>query len=383
MVIKLKSFTRRELFKILTGCIASIISVGKSAHFYGGRKRFKEESMSGIMNIVELPEQGPWPTRDPFLFCVYHQDTYPEANDDLSPNASLSGRNLGQDFSNKDGCSMYHGEKVPGFPKHPHRGFETLTVVNEGIIDHSDSLGSKARYGDGDAQWLTAGDGINHSEMFPLFNKDSLNKIDFFQIWINLPSTKKRVDPYFKMFWDNNIPRVVENDDNGLSTKISIISGNYKGIESLKPPPNSWANNNKNNVGVWVINMDEGARWIIPKSTEKTLRSLYIPKNNKMQFYGEKLITNSRVDLIVKEDVSIFNSGPKTNLLLLQGKPIKEPVVQYGPFVMNTRSEIQEAFRDYDRTQFGGWEWNTSAPTHGKEKMRFAKLLDGKFEKPM
>ena len=92
----------------------------------------------------------------------------------------LSGRNLGQDFSNKDGWSMYHGEKVPGFPKHPHRGFETLTVVNEGIIDHSDSLGSKARYGDGDAQWLTAGDGINHSEMFPLFNKDSLNKIDFF-----------------------------------------------------------------------------------------------------------------------------------------------------------------------------------------------------------
>ena len=105
--------------------------------------------------------------------------------------------------------------------------------------------------------------------MFPLFNKDSLNKIDFFQIWINLPSTKKRVDPYFKMFWDNNIPRVVENDDNGLSTKISIISGNYKGIESFKPPPNSWANNNKNNVGVWVINMDEGARWMIPKSTEK------------------------------------------------------------------------------------------------------------------
>ena len=191
MVIKLKSFTRRELLKILTGGIASVISVGKSAPFYGDRKRLKEESMSGIMNIVELPEQGPWPTRDPFLFCVYHQDTYPEANDDLSPNASLSGRNLGQDFSNKDGWSMYHGEKVPGFPKHPHRGFETLTVVNEGIIDHSDSLGSKARYGDGDAQWLTAGDGINHSEMFPLFNKDSSNKIDFFQIWINLPSTKK------------------------------------------------------------------------------------------------------------------------------------------------------------------------------------------------
>ena len=119
MVIKLKSFTRRELLKIFTGGIASIISAGQFAPFYNNKQRLKEESMSGIMNIVKLPEQGPWPTRDPFLFCVYHQDTYPEAKDDLSPNASLSGRNLGQDFSNKDGWSMYHGEKGARFSKTP------------------------------------------------------------------------------------------------------------------------------------------------------------------------------------------------------------------------------------------------------------------------
>ena len=88
---------------------------------------------------------------------------------------------MGNDFSNKDGWSMYHGRSIPGFPRHPHRGFETLTVVSKGTIDHADSLGASARYGDGDAQWLTAGDGINHSEMFPLFNQSGNNKLDFFQ----------------------------------------------------------------------------------------------------------------------------------------------------------------------------------------------------------
>ncbi len=81
---------------------------------------------------------------------------------------SLAGRMLGSDFSYRDGWSMYHGKRVPGFPQHPHRGFETVTVVRRGFIDHSDSLGATARFGQGDTQWLTAGGGIQHSEMFPL-----------------------------------------------------------------------------------------------------------------------------------------------------------------------------------------------------------------------
>jgi redox-sensitive bicupin YhaK (pirin superfamily) len=121
---------------------------------------------SPIVNIQPLGM--PWATIDPFLFCVYHDDKYPEGNAQMGPNASLAGRQIGQDFSYKDGWSMYHGETVPGFPPHPHRGFKTVTIVRKGLIDHSDSLGATARFGGGDTQWLTAGHGIVHSEMFPL-----------------------------------------------------------------------------------------------------------------------------------------------------------------------------------------------------------------------
>ena len=111
----------------------------------------------------------PWTCFDPFIFTVHHLDEYPEgnANQGISPQ-NLGGRNIGSDFSYRDGWSMYHGSEVPGFPQHPHRGFETVTVQQRGFTDHSDSLGATARYGEGDTQWLTAGSGIMHSEMFPL-----------------------------------------------------------------------------------------------------------------------------------------------------------------------------------------------------------------------
>ncbi|MCU0659847.1 MAG: pirin family protein, partial [Polyangiaceae bacterium] len=107
---------------------------------------------------------------DPFLFCVHHDDAYPAGNERLGPATSLAGRNIGSDFAGKDGWNMYHGDVVPGFPQHPHRGFETVTVVRRGLVDHSDSMGARARYGGGDTQWLTAGKGIVHAEMFPLLD---------------------------------------------------------------------------------------------------------------------------------------------------------------------------------------------------------------------
>uniref|UniRef100_UPI004048EB97 pirin family protein n=1 Tax=Fulvivirga sp. TaxID=1931237 RepID=UPI004048EB97 len=94
---------------------------------------------SPILKIKSL--SFPWQTSDPFLFCVHHADFYPKGNDQLGPDASLAGRNIGQDFTIKDDWRMYHGETVPGFPAHPHRGFETGTICTTGLIDHSDSLG--------------------------------------------------------------------------------------------------------------------------------------------------------------------------------------------------------------------------------------------------
>lgn len=370
----IKKFSRRNILKMITGGLFSTF------HFLNANKKGK--NMSGIINMVSLPEVGPWPTRDPFLFCVYHNDIYPCAKKDLTPDATLHGRDIGQDFSNKDGWNMYHGDKVPGFPKHPHRGFETLTVVDKGIIDHSDSLGASARYGDGDAQWLTAGDGINHAEMFPLFNLKNSNPIDFFQIWINLPSKDKRVSPHFSIFWDKDIPKVSSKDSKGVLTEVKVISGDYNSIKACEPPPNSWARDTSNNVAVWVIRIDKNGEWNIPKNDNNILRSLYVAKGNNISINDQKILPGNRIDLIPNHNIRVQNNGKKTNLLLLQGKPIKEPVVQYGPFVMNTKAEIQEAFNDYNQTKFGKWDWETSAPVHGNKKERFAKLIDGSIEKP-
>src|SRR5215212_338254 len=139
-----------------------------------------------------------WAGTDPFLFCAYHDNVYPPANAGQGPHASLRGRDIGQDFSGKDGWSMYHGSTVPGFPAHPHRGFETVTIVRKGLIDHSDSLGAVARFGGGDVQWLTTGRGIVHSEMFPLLDTGGNNPLELFQIWLNLPKRSKLADPFFK-----------------------------------------------------------------------------------------------------------------------------------------------------------------------------------------
>ena len=104
-----------------------------------------------------------WQVQEPFIFCVHHYDTYPRGMPNLGPDpAHHKGRNIGRDFELKDGFRMYHGATIPGFPVHPHRGFETVTIVRKGYVDHADSMGAAGRYGEGDVQWMTAGRGIQH-----------------------------------------------------------------------------------------------------------------------------------------------------------------------------------------------------------------------------
>ena len=160
-----------------------------------------------VTSIINIKPLGfPWQTLDPFIFCVHHRDAFPKGNDAMGPATELTGRNIGQDFSGKEGWNMYHGKTIPGFPYHPHRGFETVTVVEEGVIDHTDSLGAAGRFSAGDTQWMTAGKGVLHSEMFPLLNTDKGNPLELFQIWLNLPKASKFVQPHFKMLWKEYIP---------------------------------------------------------------------------------------------------------------------------------------------------------------------------------
>lgn len=324
----------------------------------------------------------PWKTRDPFLFCVHHDDDYPQANDQLGPAASLAGRQLGQDFAGLDGWRMYHGEVVPGFPSHPHRGFETVTIVRRGLIDHSDSLGAGARYGGGDVQWLTAGRGINHAEMFPLLSKEQRNPVELFQIWLNLPKANKMVDPNFSMFWSEKVPRTIVQDADGRTTEVTITAGAFGELAPLAPPPNSWAAGADSDVAIWTLKLAPGARFTLPAARAGTHRTLYYFAGSGLRVAEVPVASKHLVELEPDRAVELIAGESGAELLLLQGRPIAEPVVQYGPFVMNTRAEIQQAFDDYQRTQFGGWPWPSQDPVHPRGEGRFAKHADGRHDVP-
>jgi hypothetical protein len=131
---------------IATLSVCRVTSTTALPNYFLGKEETGITFMSSIRQIIPLGRQGPWRTRDPYLFCVHHNDHYPAGNSELAPSKELlRGRSIGSDFSGRDGWSMYHGSNVPGFPSHPHRGFETITFVRSGFIDHSDSLGAAAR----------------------------------------------------------------------------------------------------------------------------------------------------------------------------------------------------------------------------------------------
>ena len=322
-----------------------------------------------------------WPVSNPFLFCAHHLDDFPAGNDEMGPEKPLlKGRDIGQDFTIKDGWRMYHGETIPGFPAHPHRGFETVTVVTKGLVDHADSHGQAGRYGGGDVQWMTAGAGLQHSEMFPLLNLESRNPAELFQVWLNLPKSKKFVKPHFKMLWSEDIPLVKIKDGNGKLVEINVIAGSIGKVIALDPAPDSWAAEPENEVAIWTIKMEAGAQWKIAAASEQANRTLYFYRGSSSRIDGEEIPVEKAIQVKANQELIVENGSTDGYFLLLQGKPINESVVQYGPFVMNTQAEIQQAMRDYQQTEFGGWPCPRRDQVHPREKGRFARHQDGTEE---
>lgn len=289
-------------------------------------------------------------------------------------------RGNGADFNPSAAYRMYHGERIPGFPSHPHRGFETVTATTDGLIDHADSVGNAGRYGEGDVQWMTAGSGVVHSEMFPLIKPDVDNPLRLFQIWLNLPAKAKMVKPGFAMFWKDQVPKY-HSEDGKTTVTLWAGEGYLDVTKNNAPPADSWATDPTNDVAIFLIQMEPGAKFALPmaKIGKDANRSLYYVEGdgNAMTINGdpikEKVIltVDASMDLQLELDAS---ATQKSEILLLQGRPIGEPVAQHGPFVMNTQAEIQQAFSDYRRTQFGGWPWPRDDMVFEKDKPRFAKL---------
>ena len=371
MAIQRRSF----LTRLGLGLGAIVTSSFESA---GNTIRKKMEDFDPIIDIQPMGFQ--WETMDPFLFCVHHEDYFPKGNEQMGPAESLAGRSLGDDFIIKNGYRMYHGKKVPGFPGHPHRGFETITVVRKGLVDHADSMGASGRYGNGDVQWMTAGKGVQHSEMFPLLSQDKDNPLELFQIWLNLPGAKKMSDPHFSMFWSENIPKLNIESANNKVSLVEIMAGNFGTTKSLNPPPNSWASNNANEVAIWNVIMEKDAKITLPKASEGVNRTLYFYEGQELAIAGKAVSNYKLVKLRTTQEVEIIATSENCKFLVLQGKPIGEPVMSYGPFVMNTKEEIQQAFNDYHETQYGGWPWPRYDQVHDRSKGRFAKYANGKIE---
>jgi quercetin 2,3-dioxygenase len=250
--------------------------------------------------------------------------------------------------------------------------------VMNGFVDHSDSHGAAGRYGNGDVQWMTAGAGLQHAEMFPLIHKEHDNPLELFQIWINLPKARKFAKPHYKMLWAEDIPALEITDDDAKTTEVTVIAGKVGNASAPPPAPDSWAADPENEVAIWTIRMQPGAKWTIQPASPGIRRMVYFYQGESIHIAGLEVKPMKAVEMLADQEVIVESGAAESKLLLLQGKPINEPVVKYGPFVMNTQTEIQQAISDYRRTEFGGWPWPGHDNVHPREKGRFAKYADGK-----
>jgi redox-sensitive bicupin YhaK (pirin superfamily) len=177
------------------------------------------------------------------------------------------------------------------------------------------------------------------------------------------------------MLWSEQIP-VIEQP----GARIAVIAGELAGQRAPAPPPRSWAARPDSGVAIWTIKLEAGASWQLPAAVPGVKRTLYFYRGSQLQVAGDTLAPLHAAELADSTPVSLQAGAEACELLVLAGKPIAEPVVQYGPFVMNTRDQIQQAFSDFQRTGFGGWPWPSDAPVHAKDAGRFARHADGKVE---
>jgi redox-sensitive bicupin YhaK (pirin superfamily) len=233
----------------------------------------------------------------------------------------------------------------------------------------------------GDVQWLTAGSGVVHSEMFPLLHGDRPNELELFQIWLNLPARDKLVAPYFTMLWDQDIPRLEQRDADGRAATTTVIAGALDGLTALPPPPNSWAARPEADVAIWSIALAAGASWTVPPARDaSTNRTLHQFRGKALEVGGRVLPGPAAIRVHADQATPIRAVDGPVEIMLLQGRPIGEPVAQSGPFVMNTRAELEQAYQEYRRTQFGGWPFPENAPVYPRTRGRFARHADGRVE---
>jgi redox-sensitive bicupin YhaK (pirin superfamily) len=227
---------------------------------------------------------------------------------------------------------------IAGFPDHPHRGFETVTYMLDGRMRHKDNHGNEGVLVPGAVQWMTAGRGIVHSEM----PEQTEGKMRGFQLWLNLPARDKMTAPNYQEFGPDKLPVV---DRNGVSVKV--IAGQLAGtVGPVRQPATD--------PTYLDIRIDAGADFTLPLP-EGHSAFIYVYEGSAVVGVGREAATINAQELAVLGDgnqVRIEGRAARTRAILVAGRPLREPVARYGPFVMNTREEIMQAFSDYQTGKF-------------------------------
>ncbi|WP_173911030.1 pirin family protein [Acinetobacter sp. Marseille-Q1618] len=307
--------------------------------------------------------------KDPFLFTAHHIDHYPIGNEHMQPTTPTT---------DEKPYRMYYSETgVPGFPEHPHTGFETITLVESGYVDHFDSLGNSGRYAAGDVQWLSTGNGVEHCEMFPLLHTDKENPFELFQIWFNSSPEQKTHDADYKMMWREHIPHVIETDAQGHKADIRVVSGQFKDKEAIPRPPHSWAAAKENKVNIYMIHLEPNAELTVPATTATATRFCYFYEGALLKIEDEDIHFKHLVELKPNVAIQLKNGPEAGRILWLEGEPIGAPVAMRGPFVLNSDEELNQAFARYRQTHFGDWPWESPAPVFERTQPRFASYKKG------
>lgn len=228
-----------------------------------------------------------------------------------------------------------------GVGQHPHRGFETVTIVYKGEVAHRDSTGQGGVIGPGDVQWMTAASGILHEEFHSEDFTRSGGTLDMVQLWVNLPAKDKMSTPGYQAIQNESIPSVALPEGAGT---VRVIAGHYAGYTG---PARTFSPMN-----VWDVRLDAGATVELP--AVDGWNTAVVVLRGTVQINGRDIAREAQMALLDRGDSGLtLEANSDAVLLLLNGEPIDEPIVGHGPFVMNTQDEIVQAMTDFNRGQFG------------------------------
>ncbi|HMV43656.1 MAG TPA: pirin family protein [Leptospiraceae bacterium] len=241
------------------------------------------------------------------------------------------------------GPTIYEKGEAKGAPDHPHRGFETVTYMIEGEGEHEDSAGNRGIIEAGGVQWMTAGKGVIHSEMPSRKIQEEGGKVHGFQLWVNLPSIAKMIPPKYQEKKSSEIP-IYE----GEGLWVKIIAGELFGVKAEI--------HTHTPILYWHVRLSKNKKIELPVPIDFNVFLYLIEGKGIFEANGQTLSGKQMIQFSNSKGESIYlenPSGENLDILVLGGKPLNEPVARYGPFVMNTQKEIEEAFSDYRNGNMG------------------------------